>query len=105
MPTRILELFVCFVLFAVPLANRTIDLPRGPESEPSADEAAIKSVLLNQENAWNQGDVDKFMEGYWKSAGLTFAGWDRCGAGIGALAPAKGDGGNRRGIYPCFSTI
>ena len=74
MPTRILELFVCFALFAAPLATRTIDLPREPESEPSADEAAIKSVLLNQESSWNQGDVDRFMEGYWKSADLTFAG-------------------------------
>jgi len=35
---------------------------------------AIMSVFKSQENAWNQGDIPKFMEGYWQSEELTFIG-------------------------------
>jgi len=39
-----------------------------------ANKAAIMAVLMQQQNAWNQGDIATFMQGYWKSAELTFAG-------------------------------
>jgi ketosteroid isomerase-like protein len=39
-----------------------------------ANQAAIMEVLTQQQNAWNQGDIATFMQGYWKSAELTFAG-------------------------------
>ena len=35
--------------------------------------AAVESILRAQEDAWNQGDVDAFMEHYWKSDDLTFS--------------------------------
>ena len=35
--------------------------------------AAIKTVLDAQEDAWNAGDIDGFMEGYWNSDELRFA--------------------------------
>jgi ketosteroid isomerase-like protein len=35
---------------------------------------AIMFVLGAQERAWNQGDVETFMKGYWNSPELTFAG-------------------------------
>ena len=35
-------------------------------------EAAICDVLEKQVTAWNRGDIDGFMEGYWKSEKLTF---------------------------------
>ena len=35
-------------------------------------ENAIRGVLDNQVAAWNRGDVEGFMEGYWKSEELTF---------------------------------
>ncbi len=35
--------------------------------------AAVESVLRAQEEAWNQGDIDAFMEHYWKSDDLTFS--------------------------------
>ncbi len=38
------------------------------------DQAAILEVLKNQQNNWNKGDVDAFLEGYWHSPELTFAG-------------------------------
>ncbi|MEZ4773753.1 MAG: nuclear transport factor 2 family protein [Bacteroidia bacterium] len=40
----------------------------------SGDKTAIMAVFLDQEKAWNAGDVDRFMEGYWKSDSLTFIG-------------------------------
>jgi len=35
--------------------------------------AAIRAVLEGQQAAWNAGDVDAFMEGYWRSENLRFA--------------------------------
>jgi len=35
--------------------------------------AAIRAVLEGQQAAWNAGDVEGFMEGYWRSADLRFA--------------------------------
>jgi len=40
----------------------------------SKDEAAIKEVLNKQNIAWNRGDIDAFMEGYWKNDSLMFIG-------------------------------
>ena len=36
------------------------------------DEAAVRAVLEAQQEAWNQGDLAAFLEGYWKSDSLTF---------------------------------
>lgn len=36
--------------------------------------AAIEAVLNAQQTAWNQGDVDAFLVGYWHSPELTFSG-------------------------------
>jgi len=40
-----------------------------------ADDAAlaIEAVLSKQAEAWNRGDIDAFMEHYWKSDELTFS--------------------------------
>lgn len=40
----------------------------------SIDESAIREVLAFQQDCWNQGDLDCFMEGYWKSENLVFIG-------------------------------
>lgn len=40
----------------------------------SKDETIIRSVLETQRLAWNDGDVEKFMEAYWKSDSLIFIG-------------------------------
>lgn len=34
----------------------------------------IKMVLADQANAWNTGNIDDFMLGYWQSDSLTFVG-------------------------------
>ena len=38
------------------------------------DEAAIRKLLAVQTEAWNRGDVDAFMQTYWKSDSLMFIG-------------------------------
>lgn len=37
-------------------------------------ESEIRSVMQMQETAWSAGDIPQFMEGYWKSAELSFVG-------------------------------
>jgi ketosteroid isomerase-like protein len=40
----------------------------------SADESAIRKLLAQQTAAWNRGDVDSFMKGYWENDSLMFIG-------------------------------
>lgn len=40
----------------------------------SADEKAIRKILYEQTLAWNKGDLDEFMKGYWNSDSLMFIG-------------------------------
>ena len=41
-------------------------------TDPVDVKKAIKSVLDTQVEAWNRGDIEGFMEGYWKSEQMTF---------------------------------
>lgn len=43
-------------------------------SAQSSDETSIREILSNQIRAWNKGDIDDFMQGYWKSDSLLFIG-------------------------------
>lgn len=45
------------------------------------DRQAILKVMANQQTAWNNGDLNTFMQGYWKSDSLLF---------VGKSAPTKG---------------
>ena|ERR1700744_5176831 len=45
------------------------------------DSQAILNVLETQRQAWNRGDVEGFMQGYWKSDSLLF---------VGSTAPTRG---------------
>lgn len=38
------------------------------------NEEAIRTLLNTQMNAWNEGDIDVFMQGYWKNDSLVFVG-------------------------------
>ena len=48
--------------------------PRPTSDERAIDRAAITKILETQQNDWNQGNVDAFLEGYWHSPDLTFSG-------------------------------
>ncbi len=45
-----------------------------PAEGREADRQAISAVLNAQQTAWNRGDVDAFLVGYWHSPDLTFSG-------------------------------
>jgi len=40
----------------------------------SKDELAIRQLLDKQNAAWNRGDIDSFMNGYWENDSLMFIG-------------------------------
>lgn len=40
----------------------------------SKDEMEVRNVLAKQNAAWNHGDIDAFMIGYWESDSLMFIG-------------------------------
>ncbi|MBN9520052.1 DUF4440 domain-containing protein [bacterium] len=44
-----------------------------PPSPPApADDVAVRKVLGDQVTAWNKGDLDGFMAGYWNDERLTY---------------------------------
>ncbi|MDQ2867232.1 MAG: SgcJ/EcaC family oxidoreductase [Verrucomicrobiota bacterium] len=46
------------------------------EQPDSTTDAEVRAVLTAQEQAWNRGDIDGFMQGYAKSDDTIFAGSD-----------------------------
>jgi len=40
----------------------------------SKDEVAIRNILAEQSAAWNQGNIEGFMKGYWENDSLMFIG-------------------------------
>ncbi|HPH33460.1 MAG TPA: DUF4440 domain-containing protein [Chitinophagaceae bacterium] len=40
----------------------------------SNDETSIRQLLDQQTAAWNRGDIDRFMDGYWENDSLMFIG-------------------------------
>src|SRR5437870_4341370 len=54
------------VVFAILM----LALPANQQGNPRA---AIQKLLDDQAIAWNKGDLEGFMAGYWKSPNLTFS--------------------------------
>lgn len=61
------SVWAAFFFFAAPLYV----FAQQPLSE---DKSAIELVMGKQEQCWNKGDIDCFMDGYWKSDSLQFIG-------------------------------
>jgi uncharacterized protein (TIGR02246 family) len=68
----LLAILVTVLVIVFPLVARTLGL-----RTPASDEAAIRAVLEAQVAAWNKGDLDGFMAGYWRDEKLTFMSGDR----------------------------
>ena len=49
--------------------------------QPPNSAAEIQSVLTTQQDAWNRGDIDAFMNGYARSASTVFVSEDEVGRG------------------------
>ena len=41
--------------------------------DKASEEQAIRALLDNQVDDWNEGNIDAFMQGYWNSESLRFA--------------------------------
>ena len=70
----------------VNITNTAIYDDRSPQS--------IRAVLTAQQAAWNRGDIPAFLEGYWNSPELTFAGSDGIARGYDGVL------GRYRKSYP-----
>src|SRR5262245_47516428 len=46
-------------------------------AQQNASAAAIRKVMEDQAAEWNRGDIDRFMDGYWRSDKLVFVSGDR----------------------------
>jgi ketosteroid isomerase-like protein len=57
--------FLFLMLFA--MAALTLSAQKGEEGK-------IRSILHAQTNSWNNGNIDEFMQPYWKSDSLMFVG-------------------------------
>ena len=64
MQTRLTLFIICDILMAAVICAE-------PEQAPKSV-AEIQSVLTAQQDAWNRGDVDEFMNGYARSASTAF---------------------------------
>ena len=73
MKSAVSSRFLASFLGAILVAASVKALP-APEKTGDANRAAILAVLTAQQSDWNKGDIRGFMQGYWNSPELTFAG-------------------------------
>jgi ketosteroid isomerase-like protein len=60
------------ILFASTGAWSVLAAPAGKEQDRSSAGVQIRSVLWAQQDAWNRGDIDGFMNGYARSKSTIF---------------------------------
>jgi beta-aspartyl-peptidase (threonine type) len=85
MRLHLIALLLLPILCATPprsAANAAKGLASAPADKPAQEdlslsqradlEKGIKHLLLTQVDAWNHGNLDGFMQGYWHSPDLTF---------------------------------
>ena len=53
-------------------AGVAVAMSSAREASPETAVEAIKVVLDKQEADWNKGDLDAFLEGYWRNPGVVF---------------------------------
>jgi beta-aspartyl-peptidase (threonine type) len=90
----------CIVLIMLGLAAANQALHAQSGSDPHAkDRAAITQLIKDQQLNWNKGDVDAFMEAYWRSPDLTFSGASGVQRGFEAVRARY------KKVYPDRSTM
>ena len=88
----IASIAICWLLARQSLFGKPLDTH-------DADRTAINGVLNAQQAAWNRGDVDAFLVGYWQSPELTFSGSNGVSRGWdGVLARYKKNYPNREAM-------
>ncbi|MBJ7881519.1 YybH family protein [Gelidibacter salicanalis] len=102
-------IYVCLVLLTLSCKPHIAD-----QHAPSEIKAknAIKEVLANQEIAWNNHDLEGFMQGYWKNDSLKFygskgltLGWDKTLANYKKGYPSKAESGTLKFVINDISKI
>jgi uncharacterized protein (TIGR02246 family) len=66
---KLFQLIAIFSLLAVAGLSQSA-------ARSSRIESDIRAVMNDQAEAWNRGDIDGFMRGYWNSTQLTFVSGD-----------------------------
>jgi uncharacterized protein (TIGR02246 family) len=73
MKTRRIRLIINALVMLAMSATISMPVVAQPDSH-DRDQAAIQAVLQAQQAAWNRGDLEAFLDGYWHSPELTFSG-------------------------------
>jgi len=71
-PTMLAFFPSALILFASTGAWSVLAAPAGKEQDRSSAGVQIRSVLWAQQDAWNRGDIDGFMNGYARSKSTIF---------------------------------
>jgi hypothetical protein len=80
-------------------------------ADAGAEKQAILEMLRKQERAWNEGDIESFMQGYWNSDSLRFigseitTGWKSTLAGYQKRYPDRAAMGDLQFSYYRFHFI
>jgi len=64
--------FIYFTILTCLLANISCSTTKTVKPNNQKIETSIRMVMKQQQNDWNTGDLDAFMQGYWKSDSLRF---------------------------------
>ncbi|MDZ4751106.1 MAG: nuclear transport factor 2 family protein [Flavobacteriales bacterium] len=67
-----LAYFVCLLFLAACSGNPSLNTEK--TFEPILEIEQINSIMSLQQDAWNKGDIETFMQPYWKSDSLIFVG-------------------------------
>ncbi|MEC7863952.1 MAG: hypothetical protein VYB55_02685 [Bacteroidota bacterium] len=65
------QLFALLLLILLACNMNNTNTINAIKQDPSEIDA-IKKILTSQQDCWNNGDIDGFMQGYWKSEKLIF---------------------------------
>ncbi len=61
------NIYILFIILGFPFLNNEIDAQNKQEKQ-------VMFILYNQAKSWNNGNIEAFMQGYWKSDKLQFIG-------------------------------
>ena len=96
--------FFILIGFCIKISAQNSDFER--------DKAAILAVVNQQEKDWNNGDLEAFMQGYWKSDSLKFygssgltKGWQNTLERYKRVYPTKAETGTLRFVINDVSRI
>lgn len=66
--------YILIIFFGIICLTACSTTKQLTSAQVESEQTAIMKVMNDQEDAWNSGDIDAFMEGYWKSDRLSFTG-------------------------------